>query len=223
MASTRVRRGATSRLPTRLKPRKSPAQSRSKALVDAVVEAGTRVLVQAGWDEMTMQKVAAVAGVSPGSLYQYFPDKAALVTEIIERQSTRELAFHLERFAQVHPGGSVHHTLEVLVDSILDFQAAEGALMRRTLHALQHLGRYALLSERAARATQSLRYLLEHHRAELDPALDLDLATFVLANAIHSLTHDGVLPRPPTLGDATLREHLQRLITGYLRVRTSGP
>ncbi len=216
MANTRVRRRSEANLPTRLKPRKSPSQARSKALVDAVVEAGARVLVERGWDAMTMQQVAEVAGVSPGSLYQYFPDQASLVTEIIERQSTRELEFHQARMASLRADATLGEVLDGLVDALLGFQAQEGPLMRQTLAALQHLGRYARLAERAAGGAQLLRAVLEAYRASIDPQVDLDLATHVLSNAIHSLTHDGVLPRPPSLGDVALRRELQRLIRGYL-------
>ena len=181
-----------------------------------MVEAGARVLDARGWEGFTMQEVASVAGVSPGSLYQYFPDQAALVTEIIERVSTRELEFHLARFAQLPQAVTLDEVLERLIDALIDFQALEGPLMRRGLEALQHLGRYALLSERAGRAASLVRGLLEEHSAELDPALDLDLATHVLANSIHSLTHDGVLPRPPSLDDTSLKHAVLRLARGYL-------
>lgn len=220
MADTRIRRAPAPGVPKRLKPRKSPAQARSKALVDAVVEAGARILEKKGWEGLTMQGVAAVAGVSPGSLYQYFPDKAALVTEIIERISTRELEFHLERFAQLPRGATLGECLEGLIDAVIDFQSREGPLMRRGLEALQHLGRYAVLSERAARAASLIRALLEPYSRELG-GVDLDLATHVLANSIHSLTHDGVLPRPPTLDDATLKRAVLRLVCGYLGLPTS--
>lgn len=220
MADTRIRRAPAPGVPKRLKPRKSPAQARSKALVDAVVEAGARILEEKGWEGLTMQGVAAVAGVSPGSLYQYFPDKAALVTEIIERISTREVEFHLERFAQLPQGATLGERLERLIDAVIDFQSREGPLMRRGLEALQHLGRYAVLSERAARAASLIRALLEPYSAELG-GVDLDLATHVLANSIHSLTHDGVLPRPPTLDDATLKRAVLRLVCGYLGLSTS--
>jgi AcrR family transcriptional regulator len=216
MADTRVRTPSPAGVPRRLKPRKTPAQARSKALVEAVVEAGARILVERGWDGLTMQEVAAVAGVSPGSLYQYFPDKASLVTELVERQSTRELEFHLARFAELPEDASLEETLDLLVDSLVEFQAREGPLMRRSLDALQHLGRYGLLRERAARAAGVLGGLLARHAARLEPGLDLELATHVLANAIHSLTHDGVLPRPAGLDDATLKRAVRRLVLGYL-------
>ncbi len=135
--------------------------------VDAIAEAASRILVEGGWAALSMQALATRAGVSPGSLHQYF-------------------------------------------------QRQEGPLMRATLDALAHLGRYEALSRRSAEAAGALRALLAHHQAELPAGLDVDLATHVLANAIHSLTHDGVLRRPEALDDATLLIALRRLVYGYL-------
>ncbi len=214
MGARRARR-TKGPLPERLKPRKVPLQSRSRALVDAIIEAGERLLAERGWEALTLQDVATLAGVSPGSLYQYFPDKASLVAEITERQSQRELAFHLERFATLTRETSLEDALRLMVTAIVDFQKAEGPLMRATLSALQHLGRYEELADRARQAAKVLEGVLELHRHRL--ALpDVALATHVLANAIHSLTHDGVLPRPATLDDETLLRELDRLMLGYL-------
>jgi AcrR family transcriptional regulator len=74
-------------LPKHLQPRKVPKQERSRALVDAIVEATARVLLDKGYDGLGVADVADVAGVSIGSLYQYFPSKEALVAARIERHA----------------------------------------------------------------------------------------------------------------------------------------
>lgn len=75
-------------MPTALKPRKKPTQSRSAAMVDAIVEATIRILQRDGWAACTTTRIAALAGVSVGSLYQYFPNRNAIAVEIV-RQCTR--------------------------------------------------------------------------------------------------------------------------------------
>lgn len=75
-------------MPTALKPRKKPLQTRSTATVDAIVEATIRILRQDGWAACSTTRIAALAGVSVGSLYQYFPNRNAIAVEII-RQRTR--------------------------------------------------------------------------------------------------------------------------------------
>jgi AcrR family transcriptional regulator len=218
MAPTRIPAKKVASLPERLRPRKSPRQSRAKELVSAVLEAGSRILIERGYEGLSMQQVGRVAGVSPGSLYQYFPDKAALVAALVDRISEREVAFHLERFEQLRPGGTLEDSLRHVVESVVAFQREEGPLMRRCLEAMAFLGRYPALAERTQRPIAFLRMLFESHRHEL-AVDDLDLATHVVANAMHSLTHDGIVPRPESLDDETLVREVMRLTMGYLTRR----
>jgi AcrR family transcriptional regulator len=67
-------------------PRKRPRQRRSEATVDAILEAAARILESDGLDALTTNAVADRAGVSVGSLYQYFPGKTALLAELIRRE-----------------------------------------------------------------------------------------------------------------------------------------
>jgi AcrR family transcriptional regulator len=79
----------SSHLPQRsqvvLEPRKSPVQARSAASVDAILEATIQVLLQVGKERLTTTRVAARAGVSVGTLYQYFPNKSALLQAALKR------------------------------------------------------------------------------------------------------------------------------------------
>lgn len=70
-----------------LKPRKRPRQRRSRELTEAVIEAAARVLEREGTERFTTTRVAEVAGVSVGSLYQYFPNKASLLFCLHEREA----------------------------------------------------------------------------------------------------------------------------------------
>jgi AcrR family transcriptional regulator len=69
------------------KPRKLATQQRSRATVAALVEATARILVREGFDKASTNRIAQVAGVSVGSLYQYFPSKEALVLAVLERHN----------------------------------------------------------------------------------------------------------------------------------------
>jgi AcrR family transcriptional regulator len=68
-----------------LEPRKSPVQARSAASVDAILEATIQVLLLVGKERLTTTKVAMRAGVSVGTLYQYFPNKSALLQAVLRR------------------------------------------------------------------------------------------------------------------------------------------
>jgi AcrR family transcriptional regulator len=83
-----IRQGAVvrpgrARLP---RPRKTPTQARSRALVEAVVEAARRILDSEGAAALTIQRIADVSGATVGSIYQYFPGKDAIVALVCERE-----------------------------------------------------------------------------------------------------------------------------------------
>lgn len=73
-------------------PRKLPSQSRSRALVEAVVEACLRILDTEGAQALTVQRVAEVSGATVGSIYQYFPNKDAIIGLVCERVLQEEAA-----------------------------------------------------------------------------------------------------------------------------------
>src|SRR5262244_4119896 len=74
-------------------PRKQASQERSRATVDALIEATARLLVREGFDKASTNRIAQEAGVSIGSLYQYYPSKEALVAALLER--------HIDEIMQV--------------------------------------------------------------------------------------------------------------------------
>src|ERR1700704_3271428 len=95
----------------RTTPRKRPRQHRSKATVDAILEATARVLIKHGFDGLTTNAAAAAAGVSIGSLYQYFPNKEALVAALLEQhigQMNAAVLRGLRRAARRYRSGRLH-------------------------------------------------------------------------------------------------------------------
>ena len=72
---------------TALNPRKKPKQPRSAVTVEAILEAAIRILRQDGWPAVTTTRVAMRAGVSVGSLYQYFPNREAIAAAIVRRRA----------------------------------------------------------------------------------------------------------------------------------------
>jgi len=74
-----------------MKSRKSPKQSRSKITVEAILQATTHILLAGGAQALTTNHVAERAGVSIGSLYQYFPNKESLIAALIEQHVQQEV------------------------------------------------------------------------------------------------------------------------------------
>jgi AcrR family transcriptional regulator len=106
-----------------LEPRKSPVQARSAASVNAVLEATIQVLLKVGKERLTTTRVALRAGVSVGTLYQYFPNKSALLQAALKRHLA-EVTEAVELVCKQQKGGTLRQMATALITTFL------GAKMR---------------------------------------------------------------------------------------------
>ena len=102
-----------------LEPRKSPVQARSTASVEAILHATIQVLLRVGKDRLTTTRVAYRAGVSVGTLYQYFPNKSALLQAALKRHLDA-VAEDVERVCREQKGNSLEQMGTALVTSFLE-------------------------------------------------------------------------------------------------------
>jgi AcrR family transcriptional regulator len=103
---------------TALEPRKSPVQARSAASVGAILEATIQVLLAVGKERLTTTRVALRAGVSVGTLYQYFPNKSALLQAAL-RCHLDEVAETVERVCREHKASTLSQMATALISAFL--------------------------------------------------------------------------------------------------------
>lgn len=199
--------------PSHLVPRKTPQQERSRALVDSILQAAARVLVERG-AEFNTNLVAEAAGVSVGSIYQYFPNKDALLAALIERQAAAERGFIVESIRASRPQ-TIQAALEVVLDAAFAFRRLNPPLQQSLLELLDRIPQYPALRSEAAQTTLEFTQLLTPLVSDVRRP-NLGRALFVVCNAVFSLTHRGILPRPKELGDEELRQEILDLVLPYL-------
>jgi AcrR family transcriptional regulator len=102
-----------------LEPRKQPVQARSAASVDAILEATIQVLLSVGKERLTTTKVASRAGVSVGTLYQYFPNKSALLQGALIRHLD-EVTRAMERVCREQRGKTLKEMATALINAFLE-------------------------------------------------------------------------------------------------------
>jgi len=102
-----------------LEPRKSPVQARSAASVEAILDATIQVLLRVGKERLTTTRVALRAGVSVGTLYQYFPNKSALLQAALKRHFD-EVAEAVEQICREQQGKPLRHMATALVNGFLE-------------------------------------------------------------------------------------------------------
>ncbi|MDX2264733.1 MAG: TetR/AcrR family transcriptional regulator [Hyphomicrobiales bacterium] len=124
--------------------RKLPSQTRSEALVDAIIEAAVRILLRDGYPKLTTKTVAEVAGVSVGSLYQYFPNKQAILAEIIRRR-TGEIVTALLRACE--GAETVEAFSQVLVMTFLSEKHKKAALSAALREPMAEIDGRAIMEE----------------------------------------------------------------------------
>ncbi|EGT4385527.1 TetR/AcrR family transcriptional regulator [Cronobacter malonaticus] len=109
-----------------LTPRKAPRQARSRALVEAIVEATARIFEREGAAACTTNAVAETAGVSIGSLYQYFPNRHALTAALVAREHLSLLTAMQNAATRQNPAAR----LTGMVDVAVDYEFSRPALAR---------------------------------------------------------------------------------------------
>jgi AcrR family transcriptional regulator len=200
------------------KPRKQASQSRSRATVDALIEATARILVREGFDRASTNRIAREAGVSVGSLYQYYPCKEALVAAVIERHNHDLMRVVRSALSEVS-SQPLEQGVRKLIAAAIEAHRVDPKLHRVLAEQIPRVGALEDVEVFNRQNCRLFRTYLETHGHELS-AVDLDMADFVCVTSIEALTHNAVLHRPEVLSDervGTLVEEATRLVLGYLR------
>ena len=195
-------------------PRKRPRQERSRATIDAILTATARILKHDGFDRASTNRIAAAAGVSVGSLYQYFPSKEALVAALVEQHMEEmmgEIVAGLGRVATLPLKDAVRSMIALMLRA----HAVDPALHRVLIEQVPRVGRMGRLQEVERQVFKVVRGYLTAHRDQLR-VKDLDLAAFVVVQTVEALTHGFTLYHPQKLSEPALRDEIAELIVRYL-------
>lgn len=199
--------------------RKPARQQRSRETVDVILEAAAHILASEGFEGATTNAIAKRAGVSIGSLYQYFPNKAALVRALNERHTAGVLALFQQRFAAVAQA-PVAEAVRALVAGFVEAHRVNPALHRVLVAEEARVNARPETRRVEGEVAVLIRAFLEARKEDLRP-VDPALVAFMLVQALEAITHGAVLDRPDLL-EGTLVEEATRLLLGYLEPRSSG-
>jgi AcrR family transcriptional regulator len=194
--------------------RRRPKQRRARATVESMLDAVIRILKREGAGAMTTNRIAEVAGVSIGSVYQYFPDKRAIFTALHERH-----IHQIDRLVQntlvEHAASSLEDLMRAMIEAMVEAHTSDPELYE------------LLLTEVPNRADGSREFSVRLHGAfllaissrarELKRGRDLDVVVFVVTHMVDALSHGAVLRRPATLSLPAAKEEIVRAVMAYLR------
>lgn len=199
-----------------VKMRKKPTQARAGATIAAIVEAAAQVLQRDGEDGLTTAKIADRAGVSIGSVYQYFPNKEAILLALIRKEREAIAADVAARIAAIEPANGEAMVRGVIATLVVAFRPRR---KRRKLVALM-----AALSADRDDSGVILRdrigdLILAVSRQYPDLAAKplTQPAAYVLTRAVLGAIRSAVVENAKILDDPEFEEELCRLAISYLR------
>jgi len=198
--------------PTR--PRKTAKQERSQATVDAILEAAARLFGGGGLDAVNTNQIAELAGVSVGSLYQYFPSKAAILGELIDRHAEQTIARLTAALAEI--GRSAPEAaLRAIVEILLEADTIDVNLHRVLLDELPAADRVEQRHGEMRAMIAAVRPVLEAMRDDLR-ITDPEVAAVVIVHALEAVTNAVVFELPHRLRDTVLVDEITALACRYL-------
>ena len=203
--------------------KREPRQERSKQLVQALLDATRQILEREGKDALNTNRIAEVAGVSIGSLYQYFDDKDALVEAIFLAEEERSLDQRKEWVAE-----AIELPLEDMFRLFISRIAEQHRRfidMHEGLY-LQHQHHTDVRRLRIRQQPQApgekhpvelfLQAWCERHAEEIR-AVNIEHAAFLLDRVGYTIMRSTVDERPRYLADSEYIEEMVRMLTGFLK------
>lgn len=203
-----------------LEPRKSPVQARSAASVDAILEATIQVLLQVGKERLTTTKVALRAGVSVGTLYQYFPNKSALLKAALKRHMD-EVAEAIELVCHQQSGHSLEQMSTALVTTFLEAKMRDAKTSVALYAVSSDVDGAKIVQEMGVKANKAIVGMLKTARDRLttDPQLVASMLQGVMAGVSRRLLESAA----PEKQFDILRQELIFLARAYVNACSARP
>jgi AcrR family transcriptional regulator len=204
-----------SRKPPKHEPKKKPRQERSRTTVDYILAAAAQILDQDGSRRLSTNRIAQKAGVAVASLYQYFPNKEAVVNALFKKELSEELAEFTKRSAEVKDG-SIKDVIRVGVKSTIEVHARKPKLVKSILEAIPLLGEAEALIGARQKVIELVCETMRARQGELRSPKNFEIKAFLVVHAIESIIHAAANERPEYLTDDAFAEELVALIDRFV-------
>jgi len=185
-----------------LEARKSPVQARSAASVDAILEATVQVLLLVGKDRLTTTRVASRAGVSVGTLYQYFPNKSALLQAALSRHLD-QITDTVERVCQEQRGGTPRQMVTALITTFLEAKIGDAKTSVALYSVSSDVDGAKIAQQKGMRSNKAIAQMLETASEPLtnDPQLIASVLQGAMAGVSRRMLESGAAEKQfETLG-----------------------
>ena len=198
---------------TRKRLRRRPTQRRAVETVEAVLDATVRLLKRGGTKGITTNRIAEVAGVSIGSLYQYFPNRGAIFNALHQRHID-QIDRMIQNTVVEHAGASLKDLMRAIIEAMVQSHAGDPALPELLSREVPH--RAGGTVDFAQRLHGVFLLAISARAQELKKRRNLDAVVFVVVHMIDALSHGAALRRPQTLSLAEAQDEAVKAVLAYL-------
>jgi len=201
-------------------PRKLPAQSRSRFLVATLIEACRQILEQDGAKALTVQRLSEVSGVAVGSIYQYFPNKDAVISLAFEQVMHEEMTVHVPALRERVMGLALEAALREIIQSRIRLELRLFRLhseFHQKYHADLHVGLRSGAYGNARRyVDEAWRPFVDLYCPELDTARR-DMAAHMLGIGLRAMVRAALEHTPERVTEPAFADCLLHMALGALR------
>ncbi len=205
---------------------RQPSQSRSRETVRAIVDACHKIMLEEGGEAVTTNHIAEVAGVNIASLYRWFPNKEAVISEIFEAQIQCEIddVVGLYEAFEASGKGDVFDALELVVEPLIARQIrflSLHACFYRDQRPELDVGRRKFGGREKTLIDEAAHWLAGLMRQRC-PSMSAEAAELTAFHCMHSaagICHAAAVDRSELLHSADFRAELYFMLRSYLQAR----
>lgn len=203
-----------------LQPRKKPVQARSSVTVEAILQATIQVLLSVGKERLTTTQVAHRAGVSVGTLYQYFPNKSSLLQACLKRHM-EEVSQAIQQVCEQHRSAPLLEMGTALILAYLTAKMRDAKISSALYAVSSDVDGATIVKTIGTRSLRSVAELLATAKEGL--AKDPELVASVVLAGLNGISRRLLESKSPERHLESLREELIVLIHAYLRTCAASP
>jgi AcrR family transcriptional regulator len=193
--------------------RKTPRQTRSRATVDAILDATIRVLLSRGYQGTTTIAVAERAGVSVGSLYQYFPHKDSIIAALLKRHMA-DVMRCVDEALRTADGNDRERAIRAIVQAGIAAHRIHPALHKVMVEQVPRIGQMKAAMNTSRLVTRRLADWFDAH-----PRLgivDAERTAFVVETLVEALTHRVIVDKAAGMSERDLEDETTRILLAYI-------
>lgn len=197
--------------------RKKPTQSRARVTFDSILQAASQLLPQLGFEGFSTDRVAERAGVSVGTLYQYFKNKDALCSALLDQMIEEEVAALNLEPADLKERYSLEEAVQILISRLVAIHSRNPGLRRLLIEFAERLASADTKRDILKRVSAKLvDFFQVYPQFQGRPRAELELKSFVLVHSIEAVLHEAVIRGLGAPQAKQLETELVLLVMGYL-------